>query len=136
MVRPKCCRKIGCLPNKQYFKPNDTLKSELKEIILTLDELESIRLTDFEEIYQNEAAARMSISRTTLGRIVKSAHKKIADALINGKAIRIDGGKVELNEVYRCLKCKKSVCAKNNNSKCEECIKIKDYFNNLDKIKE
>jgi len=124
------------LPDKQYFAPRGALKSELEEIIITLDELESIRLTDFEEIYQNEAAAEMSVSRTTLGRIVKSAHKKIADALINGKAIRIDGGSVELNEVYRCVKCKKSVCVKNNDSKCGECIRIKEYFNNLDKTKE
>ena len=104
MVRPKCCRKIGCLPNKQYFKPNGVLKSELEEIILTLDELEAIRLTDFEEIYQIEAAAKMNISRTTLGRIIRSAHKKISDALINGKALKIEGGKVIIDKHCKCQK--------------------------------
>ena len=66
----------------------------LSEIKLELDEFESIRLRDHEGLYQEQAAEKMGISRQTFGRILESAHKKIADALIHGKAIRIDN---ELN---------------------------------------
>ena len=60
------------------------------------DEFEAIRLTDLEGLYQAEAAEKMSVSRQTLGRILESAHKKIADALVNGKALLIKGGPVEI----------------------------------------
>ena len=63
---------------------------------LTFDELEAIRLADFEGLYQEQAAKKMNISRQTFGRIVESAHKKIADALVNGKALSIEGGPFEL----------------------------------------
>jgi predicted DNA-binding protein (UPF0251 family) len=67
----------------------------LEEINLTLDELESVRLADLEGLYQEDAAKKMNISRQTFGNIVDSAHKKIADALLNGKALKIEGGVVE-----------------------------------------
>jgi len=68
----------------------------LQQITLTVDELEAIRLTDLEGLYQAPAAKKMNISRQTLGRILESAHKKIADALVNGKALLIKGGTIEL----------------------------------------
>lgn len=69
--------------------------NELEEINLTLDELEAIRLADFMELYQEDAAKRMNISRQTFGNIINSAHKKIADVLLNAKALKIEGGPVE-----------------------------------------
>jgi len=65
--------------------------SSLEESILTLDEFEAIRLIDFQEIPQEEAAKKMQISQPTLSRILKSSRKKISDAIINGKAIKIQG---------------------------------------------
>jgi predicted DNA-binding protein (UPF0251 family) len=67
----------------------------LEEVNLTLDELEAMRLADWEEMYQEDAAKKMNISRQTFGNIVNSAHKKVADMLLNGKALKIEGGHVK-----------------------------------------
>ena len=67
----------------------------LEEVNLTLDELEAIRLADLGELYQEDAAKKMNVSRQTFGNIVNSAHKKIADALLNAKALKIEGGNIE-----------------------------------------
>lgn len=61
---------------------------------MALDELEALRLTDLEGLYQVDAARMMNVSRQTLGRILKSAHQKVADSLINGKVLNIHGGNV------------------------------------------
>jgi DNA-binding XRE family transcriptional regulator len=72
-----------------------------------MDELEAVRLADFEGIYQEAAAKRMNISRQTFGNIIKSAHQKIADALVNAKALRIEGGVVTMVEkLFNCRECK------------------------------
>jgi predicted DNA-binding protein (UPF0251 family) len=68
----------------------------LEEINLALDELEAIRLADFDGFYQEDAAKKMNISRQTFGNIVNSAHKKIADVLLHAKALKIEGGVVEI----------------------------------------
>jgi len=81
--------------------------SMLEEIGLTLDELEAIRLADLEGLYQEDAAVKMNVSRQTFGNIINSAHKKIADALLNGKALRIKGGVVQMMERhFVCCECK------------------------------
>ena len=67
----------------------------LEEVNLTLDELEAIRLADLMESYQEDAAKKMNISRQTFGNIINSAHKKIADVLLNAKALKIEGGNIE-----------------------------------------
>ena len=64
--------------------------AELSEVILLAGEVEAIRLADHEKLYQEEAALKMKISRQTFGRIIESAHSKIADALINGKALKLE----------------------------------------------
>jgi predicted DNA-binding protein (UPF0251 family) len=69
----------------------------LEQVALTVDELEAIRLADLEGLYQEEAAQRMNVSRQTFGRIITEAHKKIADALVHGKALSIAGGRIELD---------------------------------------
>jgi len=102
MSRPKCCRHVCGVPDKNYFKPRGIPASELEEVVLSLDEFEAIRLADYEQLYQEEAAARMSISRQTFGRIIEAAHKKIADVLMNGKALKIEGGKVAFDETKLC----------------------------------
>ena len=92
MPRPRRCRRIFFEPDVTYFKPAGVRMYHLEEIILTLDELEAIRLIDIEETEQGKAAKQMEISQPTLSRLLKSARKKIADALINGKAIKVEGG--------------------------------------------
>jgi predicted DNA-binding protein (UPF0251 family) len=95
MPRPCRCRRIRCSPDSNYFKPRGIPIDELEEINLTLDELEAVRLADLEGMYQEDAAKKMGISRQTFGNIVNSAHKKIADALLNGRALKIEGGAVK-----------------------------------------
>ena len=95
MSRPCRCRRIRCNPDTNYFKPRGIPLDALEEVNLTLDELEAIRLADLGESYQEDAAKKMNISRQTFGNIIHSAHKKIADALINAKALKIEGGNIE-----------------------------------------
>jgi predicted DNA-binding protein (UPF0251 family) len=90
MARPQKCRCIGCSPNSSYFKPKGIPLFHLEEVSLKLDEIEAIRLADYEGLYQEEAAAKMKISRQTLGRILNLAHRKVAEALIQGKALKIE----------------------------------------------
>ncbi|MEN6509224.1 MAG: DUF134 domain-containing protein [Smithella sp.] len=102
MPRPKCRRHICGMPDKNYFKPRGIPVLDLEEIVLNLDEFEAIRLADHEQLYQEEAASKMNISRQTFGRIIESAHKKIADVLIHGKALKIEGGEVSIEEKKQC----------------------------------
>lgn len=88
---------MGCVPDKNYFKPRGIPASLLEEVVLNLDEFEAIRLADLEGLYQEDGAKRMNISRQTFGRIIESAHKKIADVLMNGKALKIEGGEVAVS---------------------------------------
>ncbi len=107
MTRPKCPRLVGILPNVTFFKPRGIPLSELETAELTFDEMEAIRLADLEGLYQEKAAEKMQISRATFGRVLESAHKKIADALIGGKAIKIEGGVVKMinQRVFSCSAC-------------------------------
>jgi uncharacterized protein len=101
MPRKKCCRHISSAPESTWFKPAGIPMRELSEVVLGLDELESIRLADYMKLYHADAAVRMNISRQTFGRIVSEARQKIADALVHGKAIRIDGGHIHMNTKHK-----------------------------------
>lgn len=91
--RPKHCRRIRHTLIASHFAPD--CRRSGKQVDLGLDELEALRLTDFEGFYQIDAARMMNVSRQTLGRILKSAHLKVADSLINGKRLNIRGGNVK-----------------------------------------
>jgi predicted DNA-binding protein (UPF0251 family)/predicted Fe-Mo cluster-binding NifX family protein len=95
LVRPLKCRRVASVPGVTYFKPAGIPMRELEEIRLTVEEAESIRLKDIEDLEQEQCAENMNISRSTFQRILESARRKIADALLNGKAIRIGGGNFE-----------------------------------------
>ena len=95
MPRPCRYRRIRCSPDTNYFKPRGIPLDSLEEVNLTLDELEAIRLADLEGLYQEDAARKMNISRQTFGNIINSAHRKIADVLLNAKALKIEGGVVK-----------------------------------------
>ena len=107
MPRPKCCRQVVEIPVKTCFRPEGVISSCPKEVLLSLDEYESLRLADLEGLYQEQAASRMNVSRPTFGRIVEAARRKVADAIVNGKILRIEGGPVsiEAGETTRCPRC-------------------------------
>ena len=95
-MRPKKIRWVKCEPGERCFRPQCKPLSKLGGVYLTLDEFEAVRLADLKELKQEEAAKRMNISRPTFSRIISSAHRKIGDALVNIKAIRIEGGCCEI----------------------------------------
>ena len=90
MPRPCINRRVRFNPNTDYFKPAGIPMRTLEEVQLSLAEAEAVRLFDVEKLEQNECAKKMEVSQPTFSRILDSARKKIADALINGKAIRIE----------------------------------------------
>jgi uncharacterized protein len=110
MARPRLCRIVGCLPDSQYFKPRRIPLSAVEEINLKIDEFEAIRLADLGGLYQDQAAEKMNISRQTFGRIIESAHGKVAEALVKGKALKIEGGNFEVDEMrkFKCYDCQQT----------------------------
>ena len=90
MPRPKKNRCVSCKPDVTYFKPRGIPLIALEELSITMDELEAIRLADYDRLYHQEAARKMEISRQTFGRILNEAHKKVAESLLKGKALRIE----------------------------------------------
>lgn len=91
-MRPKKTRWIKREPPERCFKPVCKPLNKLEVVYLTLDEFESVRLADFEGLKQVDAAKKMRISRPTFSRIIGLAHRKIADSIVNIKAIKIEGG--------------------------------------------
>ena len=90
MARP-CKKRTVCLKLKAgYFRPEMLPESGVEEVVLEVDEIEAVRLADFDGEYQEDAARKMGISRPTFGNIINRAHQKVAEALIKGKAIRIN----------------------------------------------
>ena len=96
MVRPVIKRHIRQMPQVRYYKPRGIRLRELSEVVITEDVFEAIRLVDLEGLYQDAAAKKMGVSRPTISRILAWGRKAIADALINGKAIRIEGGNITI----------------------------------------
>jgi Predicted DNA-binding proteins len=108
MARPTKWRKIENIPAIPFFIPSETDIDELPENILKIEELEAIRLKDLEGLEQEECAARMGVSRPTFFRIISSAREKVADSLINGKIIHIEGGNFTRNICpVKCMACGK-----------------------------
>ena len=89
-------RRVDFLPQVTYFKPANIPLTQLQEVRLSVEEAEAIRLKDIEGLEQEECAQRMCVSRTTFARTLLLARQKMADALVNGKAIRIEGGNYEM----------------------------------------
>ena len=91
-MRPKKTRWVKCEPGERCFRPQCKPLNKLEGVNLSIDEFEALRLAWFEGLLQEEAAKKMKISRPTFSRMMTSAQKKLADALVNIKAIRIEGG--------------------------------------------
>lgn len=100
-MRPKKIRIVRTNPSERCFKPLCKPLGKVASVYLTLDEFEALRLSRFEGLRQEDAALKMKVSRPTFSRIENSALKKIADALVNIKAIRIEGGCCKIVERKR-----------------------------------
>ncbi len=92
MVRPKKYRYVEQDPSVTYFKPRAVPVAELEEIVLAVDELEAVRLSDLLGLSQGAAAKQMGFHQSTFNRVLSKAREKLADAIVNGKAIKIHGG--------------------------------------------
>ena len=103
MPRPQKPRRVGFIPDATYFKPAGIPMRVLEEICLSMEEAEAVRLKDLEGLDQEEGARKLNVSRPTFQRILGSARQKIADALLNGKAIKIEGGNFEVS--FRRFRC-------------------------------
>jgi len=104
MGRRQRWRRVSSIPQISYFKPVGSPMTELEEIKLLVEEAEAIRLKDLEGMEQETCAEKMNISRSTFSRLLDAARQKIADAILNGKAIRIEGGNFEMAvRRFRCL---------------------------------
>ncbi len=98
MPRPIMPRKIRFRTDITYFKPAGVPLRALDEIVLTHDEIEALRLKDVKGLEQSECAKKMGISQPTFFRVIRNARKKSSDAIVNGKAIRIEGGNFSLHK--------------------------------------
>jgi predicted DNA-binding protein (UPF0251 family) len=98
MPRPRIFRKISGQPDVVYFKPAGVPLADLEESILSIDEFEAIHLKDLDGKEQEECAKMMGISQPTFHRLILSARKKIADAIVNGKAIKIQVGTTKIDK--------------------------------------
>ncbi len=105
MARPQKERLVACNPSISYFKPRGVPLRQMEEVRLTIDQMEALRLADLEGLSQVEAGRQMGVSRATFGRIVQSARKVVAEALVQGKAILMEGGNYQLKQALRRFSC-------------------------------
>ena len=90
MVRPRICRRLRFKPKSHYFKPQGVPMRHLEEVVLTKEEMEAVKLKDYDELEQMEAAKKMNTSQSTFQRILSSARAKIAEAIVKGKSLKIE----------------------------------------------
>jgi predicted DNA-binding protein (UPF0251 family) len=102
-MRPKKIRWVTCYPGEKCFRPKYKRTQELQGVVLNLDEYEVLRLTHLEEYDQGQIAKQMKIHQSTISRILALAHKKVTDALVNNKAIRVKTGCCQIIKVKRCI---------------------------------
>ena len=127
MPRPKQDRKISIPPLMKGFKPFGIPRRMLSSVSLLYDEYEAIRLLDYEGMNQDQAAAQMNVSRPTLTRIYEKARKTIAQALVEGKMIMIEGGEVQFGRPwFRCKRCFKLVDGMANHVHCKNCTSFSE----------
>jgi predicted DNA-binding protein (UPF0251 family) len=105
MGRPPLERFVAGLPRTALFKPAGVAARDLEHVDLTVDEVEALRLVDLEGLSHEEAAARLGVSRQTVGRVLDAARRKVADTLVNGKALVIGGGAYKVAQIRCCDSC-------------------------------
>ena len=111
MPRPRKCRRVCCMPGYTLYGPLHGFLDQNDMIIMTVEEYETVRLIDYNGLTQEECADQMQVARATVQHIYKAARNKVADSLVNGRGLKIEGGDFELyDEAERdcgCPKCKK-----------------------------
>jgi uncharacterized protein len=107
LSRPPKQREVSVSPPSDFFKPAGIRLKELEILNITLDELEALQLAHMEGFYQVAIAKRMGVSRQTAARILESAHKKMTEALVLGKALSLEGGPIKHSplEFELCPRC-------------------------------
>lgn len=96
MARPRKRRRVCCFPEANRFGPLNQLEDQQERVVMAVEEYETIRLIDLEGLTQEECAEEMQIARSTVQRIYSDARKKIAESLVNGKILRIEGGNYKI----------------------------------------
>lgn len=141
MPRPVNCRKIETPPTMNGFKPYGMFPSKKQKIKIHFDEYESFKMVAYQNLSQEEAAAKMNISRPTLTRIYNRALQKIAKAFVECLTIEIEGGNVNFEkDWYKCCKCYKLIDGIENHTRCKKCkafgkkelIRISQFSSNLE----
>lgn len=124
MVRPRKYRRICSMPLAKKFGPLDLSQPPKASVVMTVDEFETIRLIDLDGLSQEECAKRMGIARTTAQAIYGNARFKLAEGLVCGKKLLIEGGDVVIcdgdNNKCPCNCCRKKQCQKQNNHNGDE----------------
>jgi len=110
MSRPIKCRKVCCLPECKRFGPLDTLGDTDQSIQMTVDEYETIRLIDLEGLTQEECSIQMKVARTTVQSIYNDARIKLAESLVNGRILQIEGGEYRLCDGFEKACCRRGCC--------------------------
>lgn len=116
MPRPRKWRKVCCLPENNLFGPLNGPDVESRIIIMTVEEYETIRLIDLEGLTQEECAERMQVARATVQKIYNDARSKLAESLVNGNILKIEGGDYKLydesEQIPGCRRCRRHRCGK------------------------
>ncbi len=128
MPRPRRFRRVFSEPNITYFKPAGIRMVDLEETVISVDEFEAVRLKDFEGLEQSDCAKKMNVSQPTFHRLILNARKKLAEAIVKGKAIKIEGGHFRISGNPKkcvCSKCGYSLPKERgvpcNSVNCPEC---------------
>ena len=113
MSRPRKCRKVCCLPDSNLFGPLGAKVTMNEAITMTVEEYETIRLIDLDNLTQEECSQRMAVARTTVQKIYGDARKKIAESLVNGSRLKIEGGDYKLCDADEpfcgCSRCHRNI---------------------------
>ncbi|MBW1917190.1 MAG: DUF134 domain-containing protein [Deltaproteobacteria bacterium] len=125
MARPRKSRWVESEPDITFFKPKGIPLRGLEQVVISVDELEALRLSDYLGMNQEEVAQGLNVSRPTVTRMLARAHQAIADALVHGKAIKIEGGDYQIaKERFFCQTCAHTWVApagENRPSSCPHC---------------
>jgi predicted DNA-binding protein (UPF0251 family) len=127
MSRPRKCRWVVREPGVTFFKPQGIPLKTLEHAHITVDELEALRLSDYEGLSHEVVAQQMKVSRPTVTRMLAKAHRAVADALVHGKAIRIEGGDYCLEGLNSCCpKCGQRLLTASEAATAVLCAKCQD----------
>ncbi|MHB1252628.1 MAG: DUF134 domain-containing protein [Candidatus Humimicrobiaceae bacterium] len=122
-MKPRKIRNVSFPPKVVFFKPHGIPLRDVEIVNLTIDEYEAIKLADYENFKHYEAAEKMNISRPTFTRLLESAHKKISYSIVEGKAIKIEGGDFKFSsKIFQCRRCGQYQNLQNKEGETDSCI--------------